>query len=244
MTPPSRPLVAAVVAAAGLLLSGCTGSDPGPGVAASVGDAEVSLAEVDRLTAGYCEGSRAQYRADSVAVPMGLLRAQVVQNLVAREIATQIAAEHGVEAGTTYERQLNALRKGTASYGEAAAEAKIEVESVNAYVQDILDAAAEKELAEAGRGDASSQQVQRRAVQIFTGWDGDVEIDPRFGITFEDGTFAPSESGGLSQAVGEAATRSQVLDKFATAQDPAQQQALQQQVVSYAQSLPSSQRCG
>lgn len=248
MTRQPRPLVVAALAVSGLLLTGCgtSAGTTGPGVAATVGDESISLARVDDLTEGYCEARRDNYEADAVAVPMGLLRAQVVQNLVAHEMATQVAEAYDVSSGTAYERQVNALRKETATFDDDVAQARIEVESVNGYVQDILYAAAEQDLASRGRDNPSSQAVQQRAVKIFSGWGAEhpVTIDPRFGITFEKGTFMPTEGDGVSHAVGEAATRAQVLDEFAAAQDPAQQQALQQQVVEYARSLPSSQRCG
>lgn len=247
MIPKSRPLAAAALTAAGLLLTGCgAAGGTAPGVAASVGEETISLAHVDELTAGYCEARRDNYAADAVAVPMALLRAQVVQNLVAKEMAAQIGDEYDVSAGTAYQRQVNALRKEMATFDEDVADARIEVESVNGYVQDILYAAAEQELAAEGRANPSSQRVQQRAVQIFSGWGAEhpVEIDSRFGITFEEGTFTPVAGDGISTAVGEAATSSQVLDDFAAAQDPTQQQALQQQVVEYARSLPANQRCG
>jgi hypothetical protein len=236
---------AAALAAAGLLLTGCAGST-GPGVAASVGEAAISLAHVDQLTEDYCEARRDGYTADAVAVPMALLRTQVVQSLVAREVATQIGEQYDVSAGTTYKRQVNALRKEMVTFPDAAAQARIEVESVNGYVQDILFGAAEQQLADEGKASPSSEAVQRRAVEIFGGWGAEhpVAIDSRFGITFQEGTFAPADGDGLSHAVGEAATRASVLDDFAAARDQAEQQALQQQVVDYAHSLPANQRCG
>jgi len=245
--PMSRPFAVAALAATGLLLAGCgTAGGTAPGVAASVGEETISLSHVDELTEGYCQARRDNYRADGVAVPMALLRAQVVQNLVAKEMASQIGEQYDVSAGTSYQRQVNALRKEMATFADDVARARIEVESVNGYVQDILYGAAEEQLAAEGSRNPSSSRVQQRAVQIFSSWGEQhpVEIDSRFGITFDEGTFVPAEGDGLSTAVGEAATRSQVLDDFAAAQDQTTQQALQQQVVEYAHSLPSSQRCG
>lgn len=241
-----KPLLVALVATA-TLTAGCAGGSTHPGAAAQVGDDTISMATVDSTAVDYCEASVGNYRANNLAVPMSMVRTWVLQSLVARTIADQMAAEYDVMAGSTYNREVSALRQRAATLEKSAREALIEVEAAGAYVQDIATASAKIELGRNGLEDPTSDELSAKASDMFAHWgDADgVHIDPRFDVVFQDGTFAPAGGdGSLSQPVGRAARDAAVIDDFLAAGAGPEQGDLQGKLVSYARSLPADQRCG
>lgn len=207
---------------AGLMLTGCGSAS---GVAARVGDQELTVRHVDSVTTSYCT---ALDELES-EVPMSYVRQFVIQLLVLRSQAEQIADEYGVEAGSTYLNDV-AQRRGTAeTKPEEVREDYVDLASTQAYAQDILDQVGAIELERDGVVDATAEQVSQAGVDIFNQWPdvNGVEIDPRYGLRSVDGVLTPVDTN-TSVAVSEKAKSG-----LATEPDTA-----------FAQSLPLNQRCG
>jgi hypothetical protein len=219
----TRLLTAVTLGVAGLLLSGCGSASPG--VAARIGDQELTVRQVDSATANYCT---ALDELES-EVPMSFVRQFVIQLLALRSQAEQIADEYGVEPGSTYLNDV-AQRQGTAATKPAEVrDDYVELASAQAYAQDILDQVGTIELEKDGVVDPTAEQVSQAGVDVFNQWPDvhGVEIDPRYGLKSVDGVLTPVDTN-TSVAVGETAKAG-----LATEPDTA-----------FAKSLPLNHRCG
>lgn len=219
----SRLTTAAVVAVSGLLLTGCGSASPG--IAATVGDDQITVRQVDEATDHYCT---AVGQLDS-EVPMGFVRQYVVQALAVRSQASQIADAYGVEPGTSYADDV-AQREATAATKPAAVRDDfVEVASTTAYAQDILDQVGRLVLADQGVADPTLEQVSQAGLDVFNQWPdaNGIEIDPRFGIDVVDGVLTPVDTN-TSVAVSDTAKAG-----LSSEPDPV-----------FAASLPDNQRCG
>lgn len=219
----TRLMTAATMAVAGLLLTGC--GSAAPGIAARIGDQELSVRDVDTVTAHYCT-ALGDLESE---VPMSYVRQFVIQLLTLRAQAEQIADEYGVEAGSTYLNDV-AQRQGTAATKpEEVREDYVELASTTAYAQDILDQVGRIELADAGVVEPTAEQVSQAGVDVFNQWPdaNGVEIDPRYGLKSIDGVLTPFDTN-TSFALSETAKAG-----LATEPDTA-----------FAQSLPTTHRCG
>jgi hypothetical protein len=197
------PVVTAV--AAGLALSGCGALRPG--VAARVDGSTLSLAEVDRTAALFCEASEQQLEAEGRAFPMGTIRKSVVANLVARRVADRVVDEYDVEPGPEY-RQAVADQKAQAdAVPEDAREVYLQVTTSSAYLESVFSQAARAQLADEGEFSPSEEQVGVRAADMFQVWPEEhvIEIDPRFGLTLASAGFSGADNS-LSVALSETAT--------------------------------------
>src|SRR5919112_442452 len=110
-------VVAAVATAVVLTLNGC--GTEGPGVAAKVGDQTVSVAEVNRLTDGYCKALKPQIVAAGQVVPMHLVRSFVVGSLALRAAAEQFAADNDIDVPDGYTERVKAVEAQADGLGEA-----------------------------------------------------------------------------------------------------------------------------
>lgn len=219
----TRLLTAATIGVAGLLLTGC--GSAAPGIAAKVGDQELTVRQVDAVTAHYCT---ALGQLES-AVPMSYVRQFVIQLLAVRSQAEQIADDYGVKAGETYLNDV-AQRQGTAATKpEETREDYVDLASTTAYAQDILDQVGAIELDKAGVTDPTPEQVSQAGVDVFNQWPDahGIEIDPRYGLAVVDGQLAPVDTS-TSFALSDTAKSG-----LATEPDTA-----------FAQSLPTTHRCG
>jgi len=219
----TRLLTAVTLGVAGLLLSGCGSASPG--VAARIGDQELTVRQVDSATANYCT-SLDELESE---VPMSYVRQFVIQLLALRSQAEQIADEYGVEPGSTYLNDV-AQRQGTAATKPAEVrEDYVELASAQAYAQDILDQVGTIELEQDGVVDPTAEQISQAGVDVFNQWPDvhGVEIDPRYGLRSVDGVLTPVDTN-TSVAVGETAKSG-----LATEPDTA-----------FARSLPLNHRCG
>lgn len=219
----TRVLTAATMGVAGLLLTGC--GSAAPGIAARVGDEELTVRQVDAVTAHYCT---ALGKLES-EVPMSYVRQFVIQLLALRSQAEQIADEYGVEAGSTYLNDV-AQRQGTAdTKPEEVRDDFVELASTTAYAQDILDQVGAIELEEAGVTDPTAEQISQAGVDVFNQWPDvhGVEVDPRYGLKSVDGQLTPVDTN-TSFALSDTAKSG-----LATEPDTA-----------FAQSLPTTHRCG
>lgn len=214
---------AVTLGVAGLLLTGC--GSAAPGIAARVGDQELTVRQVDSVTENYCT-ALGELESE---VPMSYVRQFVIQLLALRAQAEQIADQYGVEPGSTYLNDV-AQRQGTAATKPAEVrEDYVDLASTQAYAQDILDQVGAIELEEDGVVDATAEQVSQAGVDVFNQWPDvhGVEIDPRYGLRSVDGVLTPVDTN-TSVAVGETARLG-----LATEPDTA-----------YAMSLPLTHRCG
>ena len=219
----TRLLTAATLGVAGLLLTGC--GSAAPGVAARIGDQELTVRQVDSATANYCT-ALGELESE---VPMSYVRQFVIQLLALRSQAEQIADDYGVEPGSTYLNDV-AQRQGTAATKpEEVRQDYVDLASASAYAQDILDQVGRIELDEQGVVDPTAEQVSQAGLDVFNQWPdvNGIEIDPRYGLENVDGTLTPVDTS-TSFAVGETAKAGQ-----ATEPDTA-----------FAQSLPLTHRCG
>ena len=211
------------VGVAGLLLTGCGSASPG--VAATIGAQELTVRQVDSATANYCT-ALGELESE---VPMSYVRQFVIQLLALRSQAEQIADDYGVEPGATYRNDV-AQRQGTAATKpEEVRQDYLDLASTQAYAQDIIDQVGRIELDEQGVVDATAEQVSQAGVDVFNRWPdaNGIEIDPRYGLSNVDGALTPVDTS-TSVAVSDIA-----MSGLATEPDTA-----------YAQSLPSTQRCG
>jgi hypothetical protein len=212
------------VGVAGLLLTGCGSATPG--VAAQVGDEELTVRDIDSATAHYCTSVEEQLESP---VPMSFVRQYVVQLLTLRSQADQVADDYGVTAGSSYENDV-AQRQGTAAtLPEEVRDDYIQLTSTPAYAQDIVDQIGAITLEDQGIADPTSDQVTQAGLDVFNQWPdaNGIDIDPRFGAASVDGVLSPIDTN-TSVAVSEIAKSG-----LAEQPDPA-----------YAETLPSTQRCG
>lgn len=219
----TRLMTAATLGVAGLLLTGC--GSAAPGVAARIGDQELTVRQVDSATSHYCT---ALGELES-QVPMSYVRQFVLQLLALRSQAEQIADEYGVEPGSTYLNDV-AQRQGTAATKpEEVREDYVDLASTQAYAQDILDQVGKIVLDDQGVADATAEQISQAGVDVFNQWPDvhGVEIDPRYGLKSVDGVLTRVDTN-TSVAVGETAKSG-----LATQPDTA-----------FAESLPTTHRCG
>jgi hypothetical protein len=226
----SRARLAAVATAVlAVTLTGCgvAGTSFQPGVAAEVDGQKISTDRVDRLVGDYCDAVREQLQQDGSVVPLGYLRSGVVGQLALVSAAEQLAAEHGVDPTQDYERVVTDLEAQTRDLPEDQRDAVVEVNGSSAYVQAVQLAVGDKLLGEEGEPGGPEVAGQRGADEL-NAWldDHDIDINPEFGIAFEDGQVV-SEDTQLAFAVGDTATTS----------------ALEAPDQEYAKSLPASQRC-
>lgn len=226
------------------LLTGCGAATPN--VAATVGDTTIPMSEVDQVAQDYCTATKQAYQQNGVVLPMGTVRRQVTSSLVLREIANQMAEQYDVAPGKGYAQAVQQSRQQTSSMPDAAREAAVQVDTTGGYLQDIAVAAARADLEQQGVTGLNQQQVTEKAIDMFTSWtdQAPVEVNPKLGVEFSDGSFAPTEGGDLSVPVSEDAKSAQVVQRFENAQTQDEQVELAQQLTGYARTLPPAQRCG
>lgn len=237
MTTTPRPFVAlraaALLAAAGLTLTGCTGA-ASPGVAATVGDETLSVAEVDRATQSMCTSITEGIGAASAptAIPLGFVRQGTLQLLALDAQARQIAEEYGVEPGPDHARERVDRERTAANLPADAREDYVTVMSANALAVSVLDQVGRVELARSGDEDPTVEEATEAGVKVFRRWPEEhgIEVDPRYGLETRDGRLATVDTN-TSVAVSDSARQGLVTDVGQL--DPG-----------YLASLPSSQRCG
>lgn len=220
-----RPLA---LAAAAALLSGCGATSPG--VAVSVGEQTVSVAEVDEAADAVCRSVERELRSGNQVVPLGQMRQYTLSLLAAAAQARQIADEYDVEPGADFRRaRAQVAAQAEATLPEHLQEPYIEAMSAEALVSSVISAAGEAALSAEGVEDPSTEQVSQRGSDIFATWPDahGVDVDPRYGLELVDGQLRLADTS-LSTAVS----------------DPARAAAAEQPDPAYARSLPGSQRCG
>lgn len=222
-----RPFLAAGLALAAVLLTGCGATSPG--VAARVGEESISVNEVDELTGEYCRAIERQLEGNNQTVPMRYFRGGVAGTLAMRSAAHQLAEEHGVEPGPVYDEKVAQLEQSVSVLDEEVRDAVIQVESASAYVEAVQAAVGAKLLAEENASNAEYSDQLAQGRKAFRQWLArhDVSFDPQLGVDVVKGEITPTDTS-LSYAVGSDATEG----------------AREQPDPAYAESLPDAHRCG
>src|SRR5688500_6009522 len=127
--PPAGILAASALLLAGAL-SGCgvAGTGLHPGVAAEVGDEQVTVSRVDEVTSNYCTAIREQLRGQNQVVPLRFLRSGVAGQLALVAAAEQFADEHGVEPGPEHDQKVAELEGAVEALPEGQQDAVIAIE--------------------------------------------------------------------------------------------------------------------
>ncbi len=238
-------LAAALVTASLLVLTGCAGSGPRPGVAVAVDDQVITTAEVDTAARGLCN-----FFADDIAQQQGAVanlavRQNVAALLALRSAVGQLAEEVGAEPGPDYRRQANSLEDDTADV-EPADEREALVDAVGAepYVLALVPRIGETLLRDEGTDDPEPEESARRGLEALTTFlaEGGVEFDPALGLAYRD-VEIPDEgvAAALQQVIGalfEIEDTSTSVGVSGTAESALEPDA------DYAASLPANQRCG
>ena len=197
------PRLAAVVAAATVLLSGC--AQNAPGVAAEVGSDAITDEQVDELAEALCTLSAGA--AQGAPVPTQPVRRQALQILIDNQLAAALVDPDSVDS-----EQLAAARQQAAESRQALPERLRGTfdEAVKGFTSSQLG------LAELGRESLQDQgtaqpdqqaalaEGQRLRVQYAE--EVGVSVDPRFG-TYAEGVLEPTD-GSLSVAVSDEAVAS------------------------------------
>ena len=220
-----RPVrVGGALLAGALLLSGCAGLRPGTAV--EVGDEQITTSELDSVATRYCSAASASLDQQAQTIPHSYIRGGIAGLLAMQEVASQVAAERGVEVETdAYRRQLGAVRDRVADLSEAHQEAVLEVEGARIYTTVAQTEIGEDVLGSGGE----DSELQAAGAQEMQRWieENGVEFDPSLNVTMRDGAPAPAD-GSLSFAVSEGAKAGQE----------------EQPNSALAAELPDSQRCG
>ncbi len=213
-----------VVLAATLLLSGCAGLRPGTAV--EVGDEQITTSEIDDVTTQFCAALEEPLNQQAQTIPHGYFRGGIAGVLAMREVATQVAADYGVEAESEeYRKQLADLQDQIEDLPESQQEAVVQVEGSPFYVQAVQTAVGE-ELLDGEGEDSDFEQAGAEEMQRWIDENG-VEFDPSLDTTIRDGQVASTDSS-LSFPVSEGAKAGQE----------------EQPNSALAAQLPASQRCG
>lgn len=220
-----RPAI--LVAAAAVLLSGC-GAGSSPGVAAKVGDEEISMSRVDSASQALCQSQESSLRDNGQVVAMRQVRRLVVTLLADAATARQVAAEYDVSPGPEVGRESAQWESVARTLPEDSREDFIEVMTSQVLKQSVASQAGEASLLAEGVTDPTPEEAAARGADIFGTWPDSegLELDPRFGLAVADGQYQLADTD-LSVAVSDLAT---AASNDADTEHP--------------KTLPENQRCG
>jgi hypothetical protein len=200
--------VVAVVAAAGLLLTGCGGSlGIHPGAAATVGDQTVSMTKIDDTTKSFCiayvKQSQQSQQGATGPLPMGTFRSYVASSLAQRLLGRELADQYSVEPAADYQRQVDQYEQGLAASPADERDAVVQVAAAQAYLQNVQISIGQLLTGNTGTSNAEVKAQLQRGEVATQDWlnDHDVSIDPVFGIDVDGGKFTPGHHDQTSYAV-------------------------------------------
>lgn len=252
MSRPSRLAAAgvAVLVATGAL-SGCGVSDAEirPGLAAEVGEVQITVDELDEAVDGACVYFKTQgalAREQDPTLPesrqaRGDVRSQLLQLLVQRAVAEQVLEDNDAELDPSYATTL-----AQAETGLAAVPAGPQRDGVTrgneaaVYAQAALAGVGAELLADEGVTGVDEEAVVARGNRAFTDWivANDIDINPMFAVRVVDGVVklepatATSVAASSFSITGEAAAAASTDGVGGPA------------ILEYAESLPADQTCG
>jgi hypothetical protein len=237
--PRARLSIAAVGVVAAGLLSGCGVADEGvrPGVAATVADATINVADVEEAAEDRCEVLGKLAGEGDQPVSGARIRDLALQGEVLREIATQLAEEYDVESGQLYHDAQAQVRSQLAGLDEELVDRAVRSLSSTDYFVDILIQVGREDLGISESDDPDGQQGFERGLEIAQEWqeENPVVTTPRYsGVEIGDADQGViTTRSDISTAVSDFAR-----DALGAAEDPLNQDP------GFAASLPESQRCG
>jgi hypothetical protein len=187
-----RPVGVVGLALAGLALTGC-GPSLGihPGSAVVVDDRTLSMSHIDTTSSLYCTAyiPTIQQQSQGGAVPMRFIRSFVAASLAERLIGEQLAAQYAVQPAKGYAQQQAQVRQQFASAPQDQLDAVLDVEGGDPYLQNVQVAVGQQLTGNSGEASADIKAAQQRGEIATQDWleDHTVEVDPVFGVTFQDG---------------------------------------------------------
>jgi len=236
----------AVVAIAGLALSGCGLADQGlrPGLAAQVGDATIDLDTVDDDAAALCDMiTFLAKEGASSGVPGSVVRDNSLQYAVLEELGDQLADEYDVESGAVYRESLDRNESQLSELGVSRAVLDDVVPTLSAgdYFLDIVQQIGWDELGMTPEEDSSNAGLTE-GLQIAQAWEDEhgLEVNPRFAdMSIGDlEEIVPTEVDEVSVPVSDFAQQA------IAGVNPTDPNAQAEPDTTYLDSLPDSQRCG
>ncbi len=231
----TRKLVAAAVSGAvavtATLLSGCgvVGTDFRPGAAAEVGEETIAVDEVNDLTPALCALLQSNEQLLGEGVSGSSLRTSVLQGLVLRSVADQMAEDYDVPAGgSDYQDAVQQTRLQFAEVDQDVLDDALPVYTATAYFLGVIRAVGEQELV-GGGGEPTDDEALLEGIRLAREWQeaNGVETSPAF----------PKISIGEDQVLAEREELSIPVSTFAAEAEA------QPQDPAYVDALPESQRC-
>jgi peptidyl-prolyl cis-trans isomerase SurA len=231
------PIIGAVVALAGLLLTGC-GSSLGihPGSAVVVGGESLSMGKIDDTTTLYCRAyvtqSQQSQSGQSGPIPMGSFRSYVAASLAKRLLGQELADQYAVQPASGYRTAVSQYEQGLASAPADERDAVIQVAGADPYLQNVQVSVGQQLTGNEGQSNDDLKAALERGQVATQDWlnDHDASIDPVFGIAVDGGAFSPQRD-----------QTSYALSPLASAgAQPAGQQGPPE---SYTSALPAPQLC-
>lgn len=240
MSRPSRRSGALVLSVAALVaataLSGCGVADEGisPGVAAEVGDTQITIGDLDEAVDGAC--SYFTETGTGTAIPRGDVRDQLLQLLVKRAAAEQMLEANDAELDPGYEAAVTDNETQLAEATAAQRDGVLTGSEADIYYQAAVLGAGADLLAAEGVTEIDGAAALERGERALTEWiaDHEIEVNPLFGVIITDGEIALASAADLSVAAGDFA-------QLGEAEAQAPQQPVREE---YAASLPADQTCG
>ena len=200
----SRIVLAAVAAAAGLALSGCSAH---PGSAAVVGDESISDSRVDDVASALCAAQKGGQNGGQDLASRGA-RQGALDVLINSSLSRQYGASQGVQPDQ--EQVSAALAANAQNISGLPAEHRQDFkDTLREYAEGqlMLIDIGRRELAKAGTKNVTEQQAVSEGTKLRNAWaakNADVTVDPRFG-EYSKNALLP-KSGSLSVAASQSAT--------------------------------------
>lgn len=168
------------------------GGDGTPEVVARVGDEVITEDRLEELTTDFCAYVTSQLPNDR-AVPLDVLRSEVVGALAVRAAARQLAAERGISVGGSYEDTVKAADRQLRNLSVAQRRAVIEVQGASSYVLGVESAVS---LLLSRTRDLTSDPDVADGHAALLAWLGDheVDIDPRFHVSIAQGAVTQTDA--------------------------------------------------
>ena len=238
----ARTGLATLLSVGTLALSSCgvAGTDWQPGLAAEVGDEDVTTSQVDDYATDFCA------ILDSGALGPGVgvvarseLRAGIAGNLVRKVAAEQFAAEYGASPSSYYETTRNDVADRYPDASESERASIVDVQTADVYVNEIATVVGESTLTREGTSSPSPDESLQRGLEVFAEWlrDQSVTLDPSLGIAIaDDGSWEAADSSTSVPASAAAVISAAGAADASGVPNP--------DYAAYVASLPSSQKCG
>lgn len=194
------PVVVSVV-----LLSGCgvAGTQFHPGIAAQVGDEQISTRYVDDVTDGYCSAIETVSGDEGTQqIPLRYLGHEFATSLILEAATKQLAEDYDVEPTSSYRATLAALEPQLSDLSDHERDSVLAVEGAQAYYQDILTTIGAQVVEDEGAPegtdpDADDDTAAATAGQaVLDEWfaSHDVEVNPKYSFAYGQPTQVDTDT--------------------------------------------------